>query len=252
MGALWLCMMVHLYHRVNATFIIYYFGRYNDYCRMIFKHNVAANFGGAIYVDAAGYKHRDPGSGRLLPNCFTDIKKKFDFTNNTAITAGSALYGGWLDICSGNAKAAIHRTIGLKFDFEIPGDDLQQNNTLSDLSAISSNPSRVCMCSEFKPNCSITTFELQLLPGQSLQIQAVAVGQRFGTVPTTVFAAYENSSTEIDEVQQVQNVRKVCTTLNYIIKSSNTQEILKLYVETCLIPELFDDFDPYFANSELE
>ena len=108
MGALWLCMMVHLYHRVNATFIIYYFGRYNDYCRMIFKHNVAANFGGAIYVDAAGYKHRDPGSGRLLPNCFTDIKKKFDFTNNTAITAGSALYGGWLDICSGNAKAAIH------------------------------------------------------------------------------------------------------------------------------------------------
>ena len=129
---------------------------------------------------------------------------------------------------------------------------MQQNNTLSDLSAISSNPSRVCMCSEFKPNCSITTFELQLLPGQSLQIQAVAVGQRFGTVPTTVFAAYENSSTEIDEVQQVQNVRKVCTTLNYIIKSSNTQEILKLYVEMCLIPELFDDFDPYFANSELE
>ena len=131
-------------------------------------------------------------------------------------------------------------------------DDLQVSNIINDLSAISSNPSRVCLCFGYQPDCNVTIYELELLPGQSFQIQAVAVGQRFGTVPSTVFAAYENSSTEIDEVQQVQHVGKTCTILNYTIKSPNTEEILKLYVEKYFIPEpvLDDLFDPYDEESK--
>ena len=226
----------------------YYFGSYEDYCRMNFKGNVATNFGGAIYVDAAGYKHRT-NNGRVSTNCFTDLEIIFDFINNTAVTAGSALYGGWLDFCAGNAKAdGLRQSI----KFSLSEDDLQVSNIINDLSAISSNPSRVCLCFGYQPDCNVTIYELELLPGQSFQIQAVAVGQRFGTVPSTVFAAYENSSTEVDEVQQVQHVGKTCTILNYTIKTPNTEEILKLYVEKYFIPEpvLDDLFDPYDEESK--
>ena len=209
----------------------------SDHCKMIFKGNVAANFGGAIYVDAARYKHRN-NYGKFLPNCFTIERFIFEFVNNTADTAGSALYGGWLDFCSGKAKAAQHEN----FEF-IYQTVLQLNNTSNDLSAISSNPSRVCLCFGYQPDCNITIYELGVFPGQSFQIQVVAVGQRFGIVPSTVFAAYENSSTEIDEIQRVQHVGKICTTLNYTVKSPNTVEFLKLYVEKNLIPEpVLDDF----------
>jgi len=50
-----------------------------------------------------------------------------------------------------------------------------------DLSLIASNPLRVCLCIDSRPECSITQYNNVVYPGTTIQIPAVAVGQRFGT-----------------------------------------------------------------------
>lgn len=54
------------------------------------------------------------------------------------------------------------------------------------LSAVSSNPTRVCVCINEAPNCNVTLYNVTANPGETIQIPVVAVGQRVGTVPFTV------------------------------------------------------------------
>ena len=210
---------------------------------IIFKSNFA-HYGGAIYVDDAGYQNRV--RAKQMVNCFIE-KGSFStivFTNNTAILSGSTLYGGWLDFCTEtirlieSIKCATHCN---------SAPDIQINNTPTQLSAISSNPSRVCICVNSIPHCNVTGYKIQkpLFPGQSFHIQAVVVGQRFGTVPSTVLAEFVNTSVNLDKVQRAQNVGRDCTTLDYTVKSANSKETLLLSVKKDYIPE--PDFK-IFAN----
>lgn len=59
--------------------------------------------------------------------------------------------------------------------------------------AVSSDPTRVCICINFVPECNITDYRPELFPGQLLKITVVAVGFRFGTVPSVVQAEYDHS-----------------------------------------------------------
>ena len=120
-------------------------------------------------------------------------------------------------------------------------ESINVTNNKEKLYEISSNPSRVCICIDFTPQCNITNYNYQqpLFAGQTFNIQAVAVGQRFGTVPSTVTARFINDTTNISELQHVQNVGQECTTLNYTVKSQkfNAKQILLLTVERTLVPE---------------
>ena len=207
---------------------------------MEFVDNVAMHYGGAIYVDDASFQ-----SGKyynsLVLNCFyrknnMDYRSQFStivFQNNTASLSGNAMYGGWVDFCQ---QAMLFVRAPRPSDFIKV---IRLNNTNEEFSVISSNPSRVCLCINSIPQCKIKRYryEKPLSPGQSFQIHAVAVGQRFGTVPSTVIAEFVNASVKIDEIQQVQNVRRECTVLNYTIKSPNSVEIVLLKVEKNYIPE---------------
>ena len=51
-----------------------------------------------------------------------------------------------------------------------------------ELSTVSSNPTRVCVCINEYPDCNITLYNVTAYPGEAFQIPAVAVGQRFGTI----------------------------------------------------------------------
>ena len=62
------------------------------------------------------------------------------------------------------------------------------------LSAVSSNPTRVSLCNNDIPDCNITQYNITAYPGETFQIPAVAVGQRFGTVPYPVESRFISAS----------------------------------------------------------
>ena len=194
-----------------------------------FTGNSALHKGGALYIEDEGYTTYDDVGQALqcalwLYGTNTINASAFSMTlvNNTALYSGSAIYGGWLDVCD----QAIYPHYFMKF-----------NAPSEDPSVVSSNPSRVCICVSFVPQCNITDYEIApLYPGQSFQIAAVAVGQRFGTTPSFVLAAFTNNSIQVDSLQKVQSVDKYCTSLNFTIKSPNEKEHLLLTVDREHVP----------------
>jgi len=125
---------------------------------------------------------RDEPYDQQIISCFykfadtftTSVSPHVVFENNTADYAGSALYGGWIDLCEMNRG-----TLDFNSMFKV-------NGSQSDLSVIASNPLRMCLCIDSRPKCTIIHYNTSAYPGTTIQIPAVAVGQRFGTTPSTV------------------------------------------------------------------
>ena len=84
-----------------------------------------------------------------------------------------------------------------------------------------SNPTRVCLCTNNLPDCNITQYNVTAYPGETFQIPAVAVGQRFGTIPFTVHTRVTSISLidqpQIKSLQEAQKVKGTCTNLMYTI-----------------------------------
>ena len=193
-----------------------------------FIGNSARHSGGAIFIAKQDY---EKAYGLVAVKTITcafayegiliyqkRIANLTTFVSNTASYAGSAIYGGWIDICD-YGFGALSKTLLI--------------SSAGDPSVITSNPTRVCVCIESTPQCNITDHKIEpLYPGQSFQIEVVAVGQRFGTTPAIVLAAFVNNTINVDELQKVQSVDKFCTSLNYTVKSPNDNETLQLDIDT--------------------
>ena len=207
-----------------------------------FIDNHAQYTGGAIYVKES--ECSAGGEGRLSTICFfkldpshnmhtTNLTAHVSFTNNTAVIAGSALYGGDVDNCFPYVEIETDSSIDLNpvygsklfdslFDYE------------SGLSVISSDPLGVCLCENNHPHCEIRSTNISVHPGETITISAVAVGQRNGVVPGVVVAEFTSTSgmkEPLDSFQKSQAVGKVCTQLNYAIFSNQSHEVVELYVE---------------------
>ena len=80
------------------------------------------------------------------------------------------------------------------------------------------------------PDCSITCFETNIYPGNTINIAVVVVGQRNGTTVAPVVVEMIESSNQISgkvrELQTIQVVQRTCTTLSYTIMTPNKEEIL--------------------------
>ena len=207
-----------------------------------FVRNHAYHYGGAIYYVDDYIEKFD-----LLVRCFYGILATvteplatlrnvfhyvlkthiaIEFYNNTAEFAGSAIYGGWVDLCSLYINypvidyASISRSsvFDSLFHFHQP---TQQ------LSLVSSNPTRVCLCTNTSiPDCNVTEYTITTYPGETLTIPAVAVGQRFRTVPSTVQSNFVyltdllTDNVRLPELQYTQLVNVSCTNLMYTILST--------------------------------
>ena len=197
-----------------------------------FVHNKAQK-GGAIFIDDSSYIFREKLRESAIQ---TRSNVHFRFSNNVALKGGNDIYGGWVDwyvektykiywwlvpstvIFNSNISNILH------FDDGAPG--------------ITSDPTRVCVCQNDVPNCNITYKKIisGIYPGQTINIDLVAVGQRFGTVETNVYANLVQQSnsgshnSKITEAQAIQTVQKTCTTLNYAILTHNREERLQLTI----------------------
>ena len=196
--------------------------------------NHAKHFGGAIYVDNANHQV----FSTFGVSCFYKLADTFNtiinphvvFENNTADYSGSALYGGWIDFCSYATEDQTKLLTGPGFDslFQVNGGEL-------DYSVIASNPLRVCLCIDSRPECSITQYNISAYPGTTIRIPAVAVGQRFGTVQSIVHSDFlhelvDGVQPNIHDWQHTQKVEKICTSLTYTIMSPS-QVKLTMIVE---------------------
>ena len=180
-----------------------------------------AQKGGAIYVDDKTYIENH----RLLISSFQVIGSlaHLHFYGNTAVIGGNNVYGGWIDWFVHDQGIMTYNT-GLSHYFKFVGEYSQ---------GIASDPSRICMCQNNVPNCNVTNWKVNLYPGQSIKVELVAVGQRFGIVVAYVTAELENNDKNIQwqparirEFQIIQTVQKTCTPLTYTVLSLKEKETL--------------------------
>ena len=194
-----------------------------------------------------------------LRHVFTYIKRKrigIKFYNNSAGFAGTAIYGGWVDTCVlyVNYRMIFWYKSGI-YQSSVFDSLFHLHQPKQELSLISSNPTRVCLCTTMSiPDCSITNYTITAYPGETLTIPAVAVGQRFGTVPSTVYSNFVHlsdiptDSGRLPELQYTQLVNINCTNLTYTILSSpNKIELMVLKVEKHnIIPDMLIRSTYYF------
>ena len=218
-----------------------------------FIDNHAQYAGGAIYVketecfiggggNAQCFFNLDPYHNR------SNVSARISFVNNTAVIAGSGLYGGDVDNCYAHVEfkkytkmealeiAAGNLSYDDSFDENIFSSKLFDSlfDYEAGLSVISSDPQGVCLCENNHPHCEIHSTNISLHPGETIAISAVAVGQRNGVVPGVVVAEFTSTSgiqELVDSFQKSQAVGNVCTQLNYTIFSNQSHVVVELHVE---------------------
>ena len=227
---------------------------------LTFSENIATSFGGAISVEDnsvhCSYDWNVNGfigfNGPTeyecsylpdLPRCFNSTLASFkdkiniSFSSNSAM-AGSAIFGGEIDKTVSNIRfyyleVEEYPTIGDLFHYLINVNIDDTNNG----SSISSTPNRVCGCINGQPDCSDphSPYEVSVYPGQTIGVSLVAVGQRNGTVPSTITAQYvSDDGATFRDFQSTQTSNPTCTELYYTIFSLKETEVIELYAEgTC-------------------
>ena len=193
-----------------------------------FLNNHATNTGGVFHIVTDIHWENLRNSPELvmfpMTKCFVSTKcnrspKKFAFVNNSAGMGGDILYGGQV-------------ALGLDGDWNFPDNNCLDsfknisNISQNGLSLISSDPSRVCLCSGTgQPDCLTLADPTphSIYPGQSVSISAVVVGQDFGTVAGFVYAQFLQTSptgspTQSESWQWVDPVtQRKCNHLSYTI-----------------------------------
>ena len=223
----------HAYHYGGA---IYYVDNYTE------DFEPAAKIRGCFYgmfMTKISYVLRDVIWHTLLVHVHNT---PIEFYNNTAGFAGTAIYGGWVDLCKLYITTKMETRYYHRISQTVVFDSLFHFYQSKQLSLISSNPTRVCLCTNMSiPECSITEYTITAYPGETLTIPAVAVGQRFGTVPSTVHSSFVTDNDRhpaLLPLQYTQLVNVNCTNLMYTIHSSpNRTEVMELTVEKHNVPQ---------------
>jgi len=229
---------------------------------ILFTGNYAQRVGGAIYVKSYSKFKGFYGKSHCffqLPNVplteesLQNLGISFTFVNNKARDGGDAIYGGMLHRC----KAATRRSPYFSFSGAFV---LAQNNlsiatyTQPGFSKITSDPTRVCLCKDEKPDCYTTFATKNHYPGETFTVSAVVVGEELRTVNGTVYAHFlplQHSEAEpsLREPQQSQRVgHDSCTELKYSIHSVHNLEILVLTAQDVSVPEYLGAANANYSN----
>ena len=194
---------------------------------ILYFHKNQAMRGGAIFVKDSDYLNsltHEPDTyfirrptytiqvSLLEPNHSTHAII-IDLSKNTATISGNDIYGGWIDSYSVAYLGIISS---------------ERYESGDHHNAISSDPTRICMCVKSVPQCEITEHQEKVFPGQTFEIEAVAVGQRMGIVPSVVIIEPSDNEASLDKGQNIQSVNRNCSTVN--IKVLSEKDLVTLRV----------------------
>ena len=163
----------------------------NSYFVLHFYGNRASRKGGAIFVDDSGYfLNRFTQARMTLPFIFSyDVYEiQVYLSNDTAENAGDEIFGGWID-----------KVYNAENVFNFSGNYLDNNNM------VTSNPTRICMCTNSSQACNIMEYTKYVFPGQPFSIEAMTIGQRLGIVPSLVTVITRNDDRILDTGQYIQS-----------------------------------------------
>jgi len=200
-----------------------------------FTHNHADYTGGAIKVNKyyVSPSYASDDTYCFLRNVGNNVR--FTFNGNSARNGGDAIYGGQMgETKTESGKSCIYTLKSIShFIISSP------NN----LSLISSDPSRVCICEDNRPQCQEYTRNVSVYPGQTFNISAYVVGQHCGTAKGTVHAQFLNKSTtaHLSSGEHSQNVGQyLCNSthnvLNYTILTHHSEGTETLVLTSHNVP----------------
>ena len=210
----------------------------DDDTEISFMQNHADHTGGGIKVD----KHYISPSYEIGADTYCFLRKvgsnvRFTFNGNRAQDGGDAIYGGQMDQTkteSDNETSCVDTLMSISHFI---------NSSPNNLSLISSDPSRVCICEDNRPQCLEYTRNVSVYPGQTFNISAYVVGQYFGTAKGTVHAQFLNKSTTayLKPQEYSQNVGQYfCDSthnvLNYTILTNHSERNETLVLTPRYVP----------------
>ena len=213
-----------------------------------FTNNFAYEKGGAIYIEPGISPHDlnmlspDPGVNEATkPACFYQLLHcsanstyTLHFANNSARYGGDDIYGATVQLSGSICQTSQdHNECNLTI-----------NGASSDLSSVSSDPLRVCLCDDQgKPLCngtyeySHTHINRVVYPGEIFTVSAVLVGGDFGTTTGMIYATFfyfdESLITLVPAFQPITNSSQ-CGELRYSLHTSHASQIgdMLLYLTT--------------------
>ena len=169
-----------------------------------------------------------------LKTIINGFKVGIYFDNNSA-EAGADLYGGSVDNCIVSNIDTINCPSCSSGDVF---DDIIISESTPD---ISSDPLYICTCRDNQTNCSGSYHPEPVYPGGTLEVSVTVHGQRNGTTPAVIqIINTSNSNITIQENENIQNIRSICTTLKYTIQSfkENTIQDMTLYAQGPCLPTI--------------
>ena len=184
--------------------------------------NNSAVRGGAIpsessFVNICFYAIR---SSTVTPNSINEIEAKLVFIDNKASDAGSVLFGGDIDNCiphpnnqfffSPNASRLIFDTV---FNYT-----LQVGNSTS---VISSDPFKVCICNGDMAVCLQHNYSTFVVPGDTISLPLVLVGEQDGFSTGILFIQPLNSS-HLSSQATLQTTASYCQNITFLVTLANT------------------------------
>ena len=228
---------------------------FDSCCSVEFMDNIA-NYGGAISVadtTNVGVCNSNPHHVATLKQqhaenteCFMQVfnvnqihfehinTRSLTFSNNTALQAGSTLFGGLLDRCIASSYAEIYSSeIGMiNLDGLYYGVPYFKNVSDILLDSVSSYPVKVCFCIHGQPNCNYTSRKKQVRKGETFTVNSVAVDQVDHIISNTTIHSYlMYTESGLGEGQLIQTTGISCTKLTYSITSVHEHEQLVIYAE---------------------
>ena len=106
----------------------------------------------------------------------------------------------------------------------------EDNTNYNTTSYFSSGAVRTCPCENNLPKCG-KVIKCNVYPGETLQVSLVALGQRSGTVPSTVRSTIYLGTGDLLNHQYHQQASKTCTKLNYTVFSLSQFVGLAIHAE---------------------
>ena len=203
----------------------------------------SAEYGGAVYVGD------DTNSGTCASHprteCFFQVLALYNiifyyrgililqcmyFSDNTANTTGSTLYGGLLDRCA-ISLLAEYATVNMEKNNPIGGGIAYFKNvsTIPDVS-ISSGPVQICFCINFSSSMHDCTdqdrkLSKEVKKGEAFTVSLVAVDQVGQPVSATIQASLSSAESGLSDGQLSKNISMNCTAFTFNIVSPHDSEL---------------------------
>ena len=150
---------------------------------------------------------------------FLNVNHTMCFNNNSAIEAGTDLYGGLVDSC-----------ILIKFKVSIYYHDDSSTALLSghlfdaitsceNKPTISSDPLHICTCRDGLTNCSGSYHPEPVYPGGTLEVPVIALGQRNAATTAVIQVVDTSNNISISNLEYSQKINNSCNKLKYTTHS---------------------------------